>query len=430
MKIVEFEDEIRELHSKLKQTQSVWFPIWVDWDRHSLNNEVSFIYVVVGEDEYILPFNHVDCLSIPISTISTFTDMQPIWVFDKKRLLHSIPLVDAQINDVVGLIYTQTNKVIDYHSSIYELFREGIRNGYGDNLPQTTPIYKIGQTISDIIKKYNPNGFNSDTSTYNWLNNTVIPILQRIEKNGIKVDVDRFTERYTKKSVKHLNGDIIYTEYNPYHLTGRPSNRHGGINFSALNKGDGTRDVFTAKGMFLNVDYDAYHLRLISKLIKYELPQTSAHQYFAEQYGSTYDESKGITFQLLYGGIPDELLSIPFFGKVNEFIKTLWDTSSKRGYIQTPNRKIPLQFIENPNPQKVFNYLLQSVETERNMKVLGDVLDFIEDMDIQLILYVYDSFLFDFQSKPSKEWMNGLIKLIERGGFPIKVSWGTDFGKI
>jgi hypothetical protein len=432
VKIVELENEVGELHQRLQETPSIWFPMWSDWERHPLNNQLSFIYIWVGGEGYILPVNHVDC--IPISTLQFQTlikGIRPIYVFGKSNLLHSFDMMGVEINDVVGLFYTQTNYVIDYHSKLNGLVREGIKWGYTNNLVRTSPILKLGEIIEDIIQTNNPLELQPDIQTYNWLNQSVIPTLNRIERSGIRVNRQKFSDRYNKNSLKHLTkDDIIYTEYNPYHLTGRPSNRHGGINFSALNKSDGTRDVYEARGMFLNVDYDAYHLRLISKLIKYQLPQTSAHQYFADQYGTTYDEGKGITFQLLYGGIPDEFLSIPFFNKTNEFIKELWDKSTKNGYIQTPNRRIPLKWIENPNPQKVFNYLLQSVETERNMQIISKVLDFIEDTDVKLVLYTYDSLLLDFIDKPQKDWIKSLIDIIQSGGFPISASWGTDFGKI
>lgn len=432
MKVVELDEEITELHDKMKAHSSIWFPMWSDWECHPLNNEASFIYIWVDGGGYVLPFNHVDCLSITnLQFQNLIQGIQPIYVFGKSNLLHSFSMGNTQINDVVGLIYTQTNKVIDYHSKLNGLVREGIRWGYGDNLVKTSPILKLGEIIEEVIQINNPLTIQTDIQTYNWLNQSVIPTLNRIEKSGIRANREKFLERYNTSSLKHLTkDDIIYTEYNPYHLTGRPSNRHGGINFSALNKSDGTRDIYEARGMFLNVDYDAYHPRLISKLIKHELPQTSAHQYFAEQYGTTYDEGKGITFQLLYGGIPDEFLSIPFFQKTQTFINELWKKTTENGFIQTPNRKIPLKWIETPNPQKIFNYLLQSVETERNMQVISKVLDFIEDTDVKLVLYTYDSFLLDFIDKPKKDWISELIDIIQNGGFPVSASWGTDFGKI
>lgn len=433
MIIVELDNEIKELHTKLTQSPSIWFPMWSDWERHPLNNEVSFIYIMVGKDEYVLPFNHVDCLPFPKSSFhSIINGIKPIYVFGKSRLLHSFDMDGVEINDVVGLIYTQTNMSIDYHSELNEFVRKGIRWGYGDNLVRTSPILKLVEIIGKIVQKHPILELDTTDKTYQWLNTKLIPTLNRVEKSGLLINPQKFVQRYTQPMLeKHADtNNIIYTEYNPYHLTARPSNRYGGINFSALNKNDGTREVYEARGVFLNVDYDAYHLRLISKLIKYELPTTSAHQYFANQYGTTYDESKGITFQLLYGGIPDEFLSIPFFNKTKEFIDELWKKSNENGYIQTPNRRIPLERIENPNPQKVFNYLLQSIETERNIEIISSVLDYIDGETSKLVLYTYDSLLFDFIDKPNKEWMRGLVDIMQRGGFPLSASWGTNFGQV
>jgi hypothetical protein len=79
------------------------------------------------------------------------------------------------------------------------------------------------------------------------------------------------------------------------------------------------------------MDYDAYHPRIIGKLIGYELPKTSVHQWLADQYGVPYEESKGITFQLLYGGIPEEFDEIPYYKSVREFIEKLWSKSTESG---------------------------------------------------------------------------------------------------
>ena len=42
-----------------------------------------------------------------------------------------------------------------------------------------------------------------------------------------------------------------------------------------------------------------YHVRLIGKMIGYDLPDTSVHQWLTDQYGVDYDESKGRTFRIL-----------------------------------------------------------------------------------------------------------------------------------
>ena len=165
-------------------------------------------------------------------------------------------------------------------------------------------------------------------------------------------------------------------------------------------------------------------------MIKYKLPDTSVHQWLADQYGVDYGESKGITFQLLYGGIPEEFDSIPYYKKVREYIDEMWSKSSKVGYVSTNNRNIPLKYIEQSNPQKVFNYLLQATETELNMDTMGKVLEFIEQTDIELSLYTYDSFLFSYPLDTPKEHALKLKEIVESNGFPIKASWGTDYSKL
>jgi hypothetical protein len=121
------------------------------------------------------------------------------------------------------------------------------------------------------------------------------------------------------------------------------------------------------------MDFESYHIRLIAKLIGYELPtDKTAHQYFAELYGVDYEEAKRITFRYLYGGMDAIALEIPFFRKVNEWMEKMWNDFVIRGYIETPifKRRIGFKRIEEPSQQKVFNYLLQALETEVNYKKL------------------------------------------------------------
>jgi len=181
--------------------------------------------------------------------------------------------------------------------------------GIRENLGKIAPLMKWSEYLKSFISK-----FNLPTPSKSWIDDTMIPLLSDIERFGVRVDGKKFIDRYPQ-ATKHLKDNILYTEYNPYTITSRPSNRFGGINFSALNKKDGTREVFIPKEnhIFLQMDFDAYHPRIIGKLTNYDLPKTSVHQWLAEQYGCSYEESKGITFQLLYGGIPDEFDEIPYY---------------------------------------------------------------------------------------------------------------------
>jgi hypothetical protein len=110
-----------------------------------------------------------------------------------------------------------------------------------------------------------------------------------------------------------------------------------------------------------------------------------------------YMESKAISFRQLYGGIGPEYLTIPFFAKVQEYTQLLWMQFREDGYIETPmfGRKLFKSFFKEMNASKLLNYLLQSFETERNMAVIHNILLRIQSFSSKLILYTYDSFLFD-----------------------------------
>ena len=116
------------------------------------------------------------------------------------------------------------------------------------NINCIIPIMKhleMSRLVVDEIKK---GVFGSIQDSFSTYNNDVIPNLYNIEKNGLQT-----------------TDGMVYSEYNPYTATGRPSNRFGGINFAALNKKDGSRKKFISRygkdGMLIEMDYDAYHLR-------------------------------------------------------------------------------------------------------------------------------------------------------------------------
>ena len=134
--------------------------------------------------------------------------------------------------------------------------------------------------------------------------NRVIPVLKHIEKcrsivktlidiivkNEQPVNVSYNDEILDNLSCIEKNGLIttegkVFSEYNLYTSTGRPSNRFGGINFAALNKKDGSRKKFISRfknGVLVEMDFDAYHLRLIADKVEYDFPKGSVHEHMAK----------------------------------------------------------------------------------------------------------------------------------------------------
>ena len=422
MVIVESQSEVNEFLQMWETTPSTIIPIWNDLEKHPMNNELSFLFIRLGNTDFILIYNHIDGKS---QQIDLSTSTQPKWVLNKKGLLQ----MDTNIQNLFDIsthTFFEESRLLELKNEEKQFINHYSRMGIRDNLGKIAPLMKWGEHLKSFV-----DSLILPTPTPSWMNNDVIPLLSDIERFGVRVEEKKFIDRWPQ-ATKHLKDTTLYTEYNPYTITSRPSNRYGGINFSALNKKDGTRDVFVPKenSIFLQMDYDAYHPRIIGKLIDYELPKTSVHQWLADQYGVPYDESKGITFQLLYGGIPEEFDEIPYYKGVREFIEKLWSKSSEVGYLQTQHRRIPLSSIEGVNPQKLFNYLLQATETELNMGIMKKVVEFIKQTKIELTLYTYDSFLFSYPLDTPKEDAKKLKEIIESFGFPIKADWGTDYGKL
>ena len=418
MIIVENQQEKDKFFEYWNNEESTIIPIWEDLEKHPMNNGVSFLYVRFQNLDFILPFNHNDCekLEIDLSTSN-----QNKWIWDKKGFLQT-QIEISNLKDIQTALYFESSIIYPFGDKIEVLTNFYYRLGLRDDLGKSIPIMKWGEVLRGVVEEWNLSKTNS------WVDDTMIPILSEIERNGINVDTEKFIDRWPSNK-KQLLGSKVFTEYNPYIITSRPSNRHGGINFGALNKKDGTRDVFIPKKgkLFLQFDYDAYHVRIIAKLIKFKLPEGSIHQWLADEYGCSYEESKGRTFRILYGGVSDEDRKIPFFDKVDKFIRNFQEESIERGYLQTPKgRKIPLGWIEQPNGLKFFNYLLQATETEFNIEVMEKL----RKLQLPLpILYTYDSFLFEFDDS-EVETIKLIKSVLESYGFPIKADWGSDYGKI
>jgi hypothetical protein len=79
------------------------------------------------------------------------------------------------------------------------------------------------------------------------------------------------------------------------------------------------------------------------------------------------------------------------------------------------------------HPQKLMNYMMQSLETSRNILILKDVLMFLQNKESKLALYTYDAFVFDFDKSDGKETLESLEKIMNQGGkYPIKFKYSNN----
>ena len=195
--------------------------------------------------------------------------------------------------------YLEKNEPLSIDNILTNAHEYFYRKYYGkSNINCVIPIMKHLEwcrNVVEVLKVAGIIGLKETQSVYNIYNEDVLENLQKIESNGLQT----------------VDG-MVYSEYNPYTATGRPSNRFGGLNFAALNKKDGSRKKFVSRygkeGMLVEMDYDAYHLRLIGEVVDYQFPKGSVHNHMAKLYDTDYEEAKSLSFQFLYGHILEELL--------------------------------------------------------------------------------------------------------------------------
>lgn len=423
--IVESSQELQHVKDAIRAGDSFWIPVYSDAYRHYRENRISFIYIysVAEDQDYVVPFHHLDCLTFNTEQIQELQSQASIFVLGKKRFQKTFgnTCYDADL-----FAWWHTNKMLpldETNTTAHDFWQRWWHNetNINDWLPITKHLERCVAMRMVFMQVYDANKISPEFITYDM---ETCQAFSDIEYNGVY------------QSAKSL----AYTEYNLYTSTGRPSNKFGGVNFAALNKEDGSRKLYCsrhAKGMLVEYDYDAYHVRLIADLIGYQLPSGSVHEYFGKQYFDTkqltdeqYEQSKQITFRLLYGGIDDEFAQIPFFAAVQKYITTLWKSFKRQGYIVTPiyQRHMFQRNLADMNANKLFNYLLQASETEYNIKRVLDLNKLLTTYQTKLVLYTYDSFLFDYDMHDGRQLLIDIRDSMSlQGKFPVKIKAGTNY---
>ena len=87
------------------------------------------------------------------------------------------------------------------------------------------------------------------------------------------------------------------------------------------------------------------------------------------------------------------------------------------------SRKIEIN--DSLNKNKLFNYVLQAVETERNILILDKLSKIDLNQKSIPILYTYDSILFDVADE--ENYIREVKRIMEKDGFPTQLEIGKDY---
>ena len=252
-----------------------------------------------------------------------------------------------------------------------------------------------------------------------------------LELNGIGVNTD-FTQIFGDHMLKYIHKKKIYQNYNFFTTTSRPSNSIHNLNFAALTP-DMRKAFSPLNDIFVEFDFESYHPRLIAKLIDYDFGKDSVYDKLAEDLGVTKDEAKNITFKNLYGGVRKDIAKISeFFRGVENLVKVFYDEYMTRNHILSHIYKRPMKRdnLGDLNAQKLFNYYIQSYETERNVSILNKLHTYLLTKKTNIVHYNYDSFLFDYSKEDGKETIYDIQKILQQDDFIIHTKVGNTYGTL
>jgi hypothetical protein len=426
--IIEKQDQLDQLH--IGEDTFIHI-IATNENYHPALQNISLIYVrwIKGHKGYILCVNHSESLSLSITDIlNKLSKVNNVYTLDKKAVLHHFPTLSPQLIDVQLINSYQQFQEINieqYESKVETDFK---RKYYTESPSTLIPIakhYEKYENIYDHIEQ-TINKISENLDEYAFLNHYVAPLFYNIEKQGIKLSKEPFIEHFkTLPNPKFsVSKGKIYTQYNLYTLTGRPSNAFNGVNFAALNKTNGERAAFIPENdSLVEIDFKAYHPTIIAKLAGYEFTGNIYEQLSQQFPGSTPETIKELVFQQLYGGVRKEFQDKPFFKQVNDYTNRLW---SDNGVIGTQfGKRFTKEMIENPTPQKLLNYIVQNTETVFNVVQFSAVVNLLKDKKTKIILYTYDSILLDYDS--SENLLDSITSLLK---FNYSTKTGHNYAEI
>ncbi|MCK9430171.1 MAG: hypothetical protein M0R17_09225 [Candidatus Omnitrophica bacterium] len=421
------EKSLEQFYNEYKNSDCIIHIIPIDDTVHPCINKIAAIYVYLFDNkmEYLIPVNHYDSINKLKVNLNSSNKK---YVLDRKSTSQLMPL--KKLIDVNLINYFVNNEKLDiekhFDTFYFNLYKKQISNL--NYIIPLTILLKYCTYIKDkILNVINIYDDVENETAFRYYNKYALNSLTNLEKNGL------FNIKENK---------LVYSQYNLYTSTGRPSNAFGGTNFAALNKTDGTRELFISRfrdnGKLVELDYDAHHIRLLAYLIDYKLPNVEhIHNYFGKIYfkkenltENEYNESKQITFRQLYGTVQPEYKDIEFFNKIETLYDNLWKQYNNTGYILSPLFKKKIHKIVDVNKNKLINYYIQLTEAEYGFWCIKKIQDLLKNKKTKLILFTYDSYLFDFHNDEFDliDNIKNILNIKEK--FPVRIKTGTNYSDL
>ena len=397
---------------------------------HPKLSPLSLIYIRSLSDHkgYILCLDHNESFSLDKQSVIDWLNINTnkLWVLNKKEAMCWFPNAD-KLYDVNFIEQPNLTEALNIPAITFYYSKH-------TNYPTVNKLIPISKhyeecenvfdVVLPIIQKYRANNV-----TYAFNNGPLTRVFYEIESQGIKVDKQCFIDCYgndLRYPEFNLAKGKIYSQYNLYTTTGRPSNTYNSINFAALNKNNGERMCYRPQNTkFIELDIQGYHPRLIGEMIDFNFPSDrNSYEYLGELLGVNQQEAKELTFKQLYGGVWAEYKDQPFFKDVAKYVDELWDEFQHQGYVKTQNRCFNRSELPDMTPAKLLNYVIQSCETSTNVMLINAIQNILKNKQTKLVLYTYDAFLFDYAKEDGNELLTEIQDIIH---YPVNIKQGNTY---
>ena len=386
---------------------------------HPAQNNVSLVYIrpLLASKGYMLCIYHSEALNGVNTHVNTILQkFDKLYCRDKKEVLHYFPL--KALYDINPPPTTYIPPTTPTHDLYYR------QHSDNPELNLIIPIVKHYEVCEMIFRDLKANINIEKTKYYEFFNNKVSVVFNAIERSGIRVHNETFSGYFHE-----IDSEYTHTQYNLRTTTTRPSNKFKNVNYAALNKENGCRKSFIPRNSkFVEIDISAYHPSLAANLIDYNFTTSDIHSHFAALYKVDYKKAKELTFKQLYGGVFKNYKHLEFFQKIEKYVGDNWSKFESEGYIECPvsGYIYKKEKLDNMNPQKLFNYVLQNLETSTNVLILWDMCRILRGYKTKLVLYTYDSFLFDYDEE-EVELLEKIRNVFEKYKLNIKEIEGYDY---
>ena len=388
---------------------------------HPAQNYVSLVYIrpINASKGFMVCITHSEALNALNTCINeVLKKFDTLYCRDKKEILHYYPNIFKTLYDINPPPTTYIRPTTQTHELYYRQHKDN------PELNLIIPIVKHYEVCETIFRDLKANINREKTKYDEFYNNRVSLVFNSIERSGIRIHNETFKEHFHP-----VDGEYVYTQFNLKTTTTRPSNKFKNVNYAALNKENKCRKSFIPSNDILyEVDISAYHPSLSCRLIDYSFPTSDIHTHFSKLYNVPYNKAKELTFKQLYGGVFKQYEHLEFFKKISIYVKELWKEFEREGQITCPISDFVYkkENLGEMNPQKLFNYLLQNLETSMNVRILWDMCSMLVGKKTKLVLYTYDSFLFDL-SEEDENIREEIEVIFKKYKLNIKIKQGYDY---